>query len=75
MKHLQFNAQIERDKDTGLYIGFVPSLPGAHTQAASLDQLNVNLKEVIELCIEELSEEEMANLPEFIGMQNVTVDI
>ena len=75
MKHLQFNAQIERDKDTGLYIGFVPSLPGAHTQAASLDQLNVNLKEVIELCIEELSEEEMDNLPEFIGMQNVTVDI
>ena len=75
MKHLQFNAQIERDKDTGMYIGFVPSLPGAHTQASSLDQLNVNLKEVIELCIEELSEEELANLPEFIGMQNVTVDI
>jgi predicted RNase H-like HicB family nuclease len=62
MKHYQFNAQIERDRDSGIYVAYVPSLPGAHTQAKSLDDLNINLKEVIELCLEELSDEELANL-------------
>lgn len=75
MKHYQFNAQIERDKDSGMYVAYVPSLPGAHTQAKSLDDLQNNLKEVIELCLEELTSEELANLPEFIGMQQVMIDI
>ena len=75
MKHYQFNAQIERDRDSGMYVAYVPSLPGAHTQAKSLDDLNINLKEVIELCLEELSDEELANLPEFVGMQQVMIDI
>ncbi|MEQ9098668.1 MAG: type II toxin-antitoxin system HicB family antitoxin [Imperialibacter sp.] len=49
----QFTAQIEKDKETGLYVGIVPNLPGAHTQAATLDELQTNLKEVVELCLEE----------------------
>jgi predicted RNase H-like HicB family nuclease len=53
----------------------LPALPGAHTQARSLDQLQINLKEVIELCLEELSPEEIAALPEFIGFQEIAVDI
>jgi predicted RNase H-like HicB family nuclease len=61
MKHYQFTAQIKRDKETGMYIGFVPALPGAHTQSATLDGLNENLKEVIELCIEALSPEELSS--------------
>ncbi len=75
MKHYQFNAQIERDKDSGMYIAYVPSLPGAHTQAKSLDDLQINLKEVIELCLEELTIDELANLPEIIGMQQVMIDL
>jgi predicted RNase H-like HicB family nuclease len=75
MKHYQFNAQIERDKDSGMYVAYVPSLPGAHTQAFSLDDLQVNLKEVVELCLEELTSEELENLPEFIGIQQVMIDI
>ena len=74
MDHNQFSAQIERDRETGVYIAYVPALPGAHTQAKSLDQLQINLKEVIELCLEELSEEEIAALPEFIGFQRIGVD-
>ena len=31
----------------------MPGIPGAHTQAATLDELNRNLKEVLELCLEE----------------------
>ena len=74
MDHNQFSAQIERDRETGVYIAYVPALPGAHTQAKSLEQLQINLKEVIELCLEELSEEEIAALPEFIGFQRIGVD-
>jgi len=75
MKHYQFNAQIERDKDSGIYVAYVPSLPGAHTQAKSLDELQRNIKEVIELCLEELTEEELESLPEFVGMQQVVIEI
>jgi len=75
MKHYLFNAQIERDKDSGIYVAYVPSLPGAHTQAKSLDELQRNIKEVIELCLEELTEEELESLPEFVGMQQVVIEI
>ena len=48
-----FTAYVELDSDTGLYVGVAPGVPGAHTQAASLDELQRNLKEVLELCLEE----------------------
>ena len=54
MRNLQFTAHIEQDPESGLYIGMVPSIQGAHTQAKSLDELRVNLIEVVELCMEEL---------------------
>lgn len=75
MRQVQLTAHIERDPETGLYIGMVPSLPGAHTQAASLDDLQANLKEVVELCFEEMSEEEIAALPQFVGLQSFSVAI
>ena len=75
MQHYQFTAQIERDKEAGVYIAYVPSLPGAHTQAYSLDQLSINLKEVIELCLEELTSEEIENLPEYIGAQQIHIEV
>ena len=50
----KFTAYIEHDPETGLYVGVIPGIPGAHTQAATLDDLQENLKEVLELCLEEL---------------------
>jgi len=41
-----YTAVIERCTDTNLYVGYVPGLPGAHSQGASLDELNANLQEV-----------------------------
>ena len=64
---------IERDQESGMYIATVPSIPGANTEAESLDQLQVNLKEVIELCLEEMDPEEKRLLPEFFGVQEVEV--
>jgi predicted RNase H-like HicB family nuclease len=46
-----FTAVVERCPDTGLYVGYVPGFPGAHTQAESLDELNRNLREVIEMLL------------------------
>lgn len=48
-----FTAYVEWDPETQLYVGIIPGVPGAHTQAASLDELRQNLKEVPELCLEE----------------------
>jgi len=50
-----FSAYVEWDPESKLYVGIVPGIPGAHTQAVSLDELRINLKEVLELCLEELS--------------------
>lgn len=75
MKNYQFVAQVQKDSETGLYIGIIPNLPGAHTQAASLDELNVNLKEVITLCLEEMNEDELSSISEWVGFQNISVAV
>ena len=48
-----FTAYVEWDAETKMYVGIVPGIPGAHTQGATLDELQVNLKEVLQLCLEE----------------------
>lgn len=70
---LKLTAYIEKDTDTGLYVAIVPGIPGAHTQAETLDELQENLKEVIELCLEEMAPEDREQLPEFVGIQQVEV--
>ena len=64
---------IEKDPETKLYVAVVPGIPGAHTQAESLDELQKNLKEVVELCLEEMDPEVKKQLPEFVGLQQVEV--
>jgi predicted RNase H-like HicB family nuclease len=63
-------AYIEFDEETRLYIGVVPGIPGAHTQAPTLDELRVNLKEVLELCLAE-DAELRDRLPKFVGVQQI----
>jgi len=46
-------AIIERCNKTGLYIGYLPGFPGAHSQGESLDESNKNLKEVVEMILED----------------------
>ena len=66
----QYTAVIEKCADTGLYVGFVPGFPGAHSQAQTLDELQNNLREVIEMLLED-GEPEME--AEFVGTQTVMV--
>ncbi|MCX7854954.1 MAG: type II toxin-antitoxin system HicB family antitoxin [Anaerolineae bacterium] len=65
-----FWAVVEKCPDTGLYVGYVPGFPGAHTQAETLDELQRNLREVIEMLLED---GEPALEAEFIGTQMVAV--
>lgn len=48
-----FVAYVEYDPLVQLYVGTVPGVPGAHTQGATLDELRQNLKEVLELCLDD----------------------
>ena len=52
-----FTAYIEYDPDTALYVGSIPGLRGAHSQGATLDELQRNLQEVVELILDERKEE------------------
>jgi predicted RNase H-like HicB family nuclease len=66
----EYTAIIEKDLETGLYIGYVPGFPGAHSQAASLDELNDNLTEVITMLLED-GDPKLEG--EFVGTQRVLV--
>ena len=67
-----FTAYIEWDPETKLYVGTVPGIPGAHSQGETLDELQKNLKEVLELCLEEY-DGEIDELPKVVGFQQIEV--
>ena len=71
----QFNVITERDSE-GFYVASVPELPGCHTQAKSLDELMVRIREAIALCLEVQRDDTQADddANEFIGVQRVTVE-
>ena len=66
----EFTAVIEKDSETGLYVGYVPGFTGAHSQAETLDELNENLREVIGMLLEDGEPKLEA---EFIGTQRVSI--
>jgi predicted RNase H-like HicB family nuclease len=70
----RFTAYIEWDPDSRLYVGVIPGLPGAHTQAASLDELQQNLREVVQLCLDEY-QGAVDDLPQFVGVQQIEIGV
>lgn len=73
MKNFTFTAYIEKDEESGMYIGIVPTLKGAHTCAETLDELQIKLQEVVSLCIEEMSNDEIISLPTFAGLTQIVL--
>ncbi len=66
----QYNVVIERDEE-GYYVASVPSLPGCHSQARSLDELKFRIKEAITLCLDDAAE---STAPlEFVCVQGMSV--
>lgn len=66
----EFYVVIEQDED-GFFIGEVPQLRGCYTQGKTLDELLRNIREVIQLCLEE--EPEIGEVPDFVGVQKVVI--
>jgi predicted RNase H-like HicB family nuclease len=56
-----FTAIIERDIETNLYVGYIPGFPGAHSQGETLDELQENLREVIEMLLEDENKDDSAS--------------
>ena len=67
-----YTAVIERCTDTGLYVGFVPGFPGAHSQGETLDELQSNLRKVIGML---LDDGEPTLKAEFVGTQSIAVAV
>jgi predicted RNase H-like HicB family nuclease len=65
-----YDVVIERDADTGLLVGYVPGWPGAHTQGADVDEIQQNLREVLEMLLED-GEPELES--EFVGVRKIQV--
>jgi len=65
-----FTAIVERDPETELFVGYVPGFAGAHSQGATLDELNDNLREVISMLLEDGEPQLEA---EFVGTQAISV--
>jgi predicted RNase H-like HicB family nuclease len=69
MSH-QFDVIVEQDAD-GYYVASIPALPGCHTQAKSLDELMVRIREAAELCVE------VQGFPpetlDFLGVQRISI--
>lgn len=65
-----YSVIVERDADTGTFVGWVPGWPGAHSQGDTLDEVEGNLREVIEMLLED-GEPQLES--EFVGLQTIRV--
>jgi len=73
---LTLTAYVEWDPATSLFVAMVPGLPGAHSQGATLDELLVNLREVIELIVDERKARgETIEIEPFVGIQQISVSV
>ncbi len=71
MRTHNFTAIVEKCAETGFFVGYVPGFPGAHSQAKTLDELNENLREVIEMLLED-GEPQFET--EFVGTQLIALN-
>jgi len=61
---------VEKCADTGMYVGYVPGFPGAHSQGETLNELRTNMQEVVEMLLEDGEPKLEA---EFVGTETVKV--
>lgn len=69
MQKQEFYVVIEQDED-GIYIGEVPQLKACYSQGETIDELLKNIREVIEMCLEEIQEETQT---QFVGIKKISV--
>jgi predicted RNase H-like HicB family nuclease len=68
----KLTAVIERDPDSGWYIGYFPQVPRAHSQAASLAELRPRLQEALRVTLADmLAHGEEIPDGEFVGVESI----
>ena len=70
-KNLHFPIMIELDED-GFYIVSCPVFKGCHSFGKTIDEALENIKEVIDMCIEET---EIDNINQFVGFREIQIPI
>jgi predicted RNase H-like HicB family nuclease len=60
MKH--YPVITEKDVDAGLLVGYIPNVAGAHSQGKTLEELRANLREVIDMLLEDGNLQEQSEL-------------
>ena len=73
-KKYHFAVLIERDED-GVYVATAPALPGCHTQAKTLPELDERIREAIALCLD--VERDKNSIPQntFIGVHQLELAV
>jgi predicted RNase H-like HicB family nuclease len=76
VKVYEYMAVVQFDEEAQMYVGYVPSVPGAHTEAPNLEELKTNLEEVVSLMLEVMAENgDPIGRDSVVGFQRVTVEI
>ena len=69
-----FNVVVERDPDTGWYVGEVVELPGCYTQAPDLEVLQDNIREAIHAYMKN-SDQSSPPDSDYFGTQQIRVAV
>jgi predicted RNase H-like HicB family nuclease len=70
-----FKVIVEQDED-GTYIVDCPTFKGCHSYGENMDEALENIKDVIEMCVEEAIEEgEQFDFPKIIDLKEVQVAV
>ena len=62
---------LEQDED-GYFIASCPLFKGCHSYGKTIEEAMINIKEAIEMCLEEL-EEKKENLNKFVGLMELEI--
>lgn len=71
MKKYHFPVVVETDED-GIYIVSCPTFKGCHADGKTIDEALANLREVIEMCMDE---EPASHSNQFIGIREMEITL
>ena len=69
----QFTVVVERDPESDWLVGEVTELPGCYTQARDMVELEMNIREAIQVYLETV--QDIQPLPQFVGLQRIEVTV
>jgi len=69
-QRLHFPIMVEQDEDD-IYIVSCPVFKGCHSYGKTIDQALENIKEVIEICLEEEKDRRPTGMNRFVGFRDM----